>query len=227
MTRTAAIRSAARTERRAGEQHSVLLHGGESAARLAPTAYVGRNRLLHGYPSLLFSFPSRTTRFAVLLLTSAHPPRSVRIAARGSSQTTGQLRRTSHATLAQRSRGACTTLTVKPARVQELKTNKMLTTERDRTSFERYKLLKFWSQSFLAGVPRVVVGFRDDESIGTLRHHFWPPPVEVSPSSPRSPYRVRSCIVQCEPCSTSRRSSCPALSRGSATCGYRPLPLFL
>lgn len=27
----------------------------------------------------------------------------------------------------------------------------------------RYKLLKFWAQSFLVGVPRVICGFRDDD----------------------------------------------------------------
>lgn len=48
-----------------------------------------------------------------------------------------------------------------------MKTSKMIMTERDRFSFERYKLIKFWSQSYLAGVPRVVVGFRDEEGIGT------------------------------------------------------------
>ena len=31
----------------------------------------------------------------------------------------------------------------------------------------RYKLLKFWVQSFLANVPTIVVGFRDDN--GFLR----------------------------------------------------------
>ncbi|XP_031501581.1 NAD-capped RNA hydrolase DXO1 [Nymphaea colorata] len=43
----------------------------------------------------------------------------------------------------------------------ELKTNRELdfhTEER----FERQKLLKFWIQSFLAGVPFIVIGFRDD-----------------------------------------------------------------
>jgi RAT1-interacting protein len=30
--------------------------------------------------------------------------------------------------------------------------------------YER-KLLKFWAQSFLLGVPRIVVGFRDQEGI--------------------------------------------------------------
>lgn len=42
----------------------------------------------------------------------------------------------------------------------------MIESERDSRSFERYKLLKFWSQSFLAGVPLVVVGFRNDDGIG-------------------------------------------------------------
>ncbi|XP_010518691.1 PREDICTED: decapping nuclease DXO homolog, chloroplastic isoform X2 [Tarenaya hassleriana] len=43
----------------------------------------------------------------------------------------------------------------------ELKTSRELD---DRTveRFERDKLLKFWIQSFLAGVPYIVVGFRDD-----------------------------------------------------------------
>ncbi|XP_021892857.1 decapping nuclease DXO homolog, chloroplastic-like [Carica papaya] len=43
----------------------------------------------------------------------------------------------------------------------ELKTSRELeyhTEER----FEREKLLKFWIQSFLAGVPYIVIGFRDD-----------------------------------------------------------------
>lgn len=45
----------------------------------------------------------------------------------------------------------------------ELKTTKMQRSDRDRTSFERFKLLKFWAQSFLLGIPRIIVGFRDDE----------------------------------------------------------------
>jgi len=32
-------------------------------------------------------------------------------------------------------------------------------------NFERFKLLKFWAQSFLAGVPKILIGFRDDEGI--------------------------------------------------------------
>ncbi|XP_057842937.2 NAD-capped RNA hydrolase DXO1 isoform X1 [Cryptomeria japonica] len=44
----------------------------------------------------------------------------------------------------------------------ELKTSRELenrTVER----FEKQKLLKYWIQSFLAGVPRIIIGFRDDE----------------------------------------------------------------
>ena len=47
----------------------------------------------------------------------------------------------------------------------ELKTSKQLRSERETASFEKHKLLKFWLQSFLAGVPRIVVGFRDDGGV--------------------------------------------------------------
>ncbi|CAG8514363.1 9244_t:CDS:2 [Diversispora eburnea] len=44
----------------------------------------------------------------------------------------------------------------------ELKTTKLLGKSKDIYNFERYKLLKFWAQSFLIGIPKVIVGFRDD-----------------------------------------------------------------
>jgi RAT1-interacting protein len=47
----------------------------------------------------------------------------------------------------------------------ELKTTKQLSTAHDTEVFERHKLLKFWLQSFLAGVPSIVVGFRDDGGV--------------------------------------------------------------
>ncbi|KAK4489181.1 hypothetical protein RD792_004975 [Penstemon davidsonii] len=43
----------------------------------------------------------------------------------------------------------------------ELKTSRELD-YRTEERFEREKLLKFWIQSFLAGVPYIVIGFRDD-----------------------------------------------------------------
>lgn len=46
----------------------------------------------------------------------------------------------------------------------ELKTSADLQTERDMIKFER-KLLKFWAQSFLLGVPKIIVGFRTRDGI--------------------------------------------------------------
>lgn len=46
----------------------------------------------------------------------------------------------------------------------ELKTSKSLSGPRDDTMFER-KLLRFWSQSFLLGVAKIIVGFRDDDGV--------------------------------------------------------------
>ncbi|ORX83401.1 RAI1-domain-containing protein [Basidiobolus meristosporus CBS 931.73] len=55
----------------------------------------------------------------------------------------------------------------------ELKTTKQFTRERDQHNFEKFKLIKFWAQSFLPGIPRIVVGFRDDDgylrSVQTLK----------------------------------------------------------
>lgn len=50
-----------------------------------------------------------------------------------------------------------------PSNYIELKTSRIIESDRNQYSFDRYKLLKFWAQSFLVGVPRVMCGFRDDE----------------------------------------------------------------
>ncbi|KAL3479433.1 RAI1 like PD-XK nuclease-domain-containing protein [Aspergillus californicus] len=46
----------------------------------------------------------------------------------------------------------------------ELKTSAEIRNDRDMVRFER-KLLRFWAQSFLLGVPKIVVGFRDQDGI--------------------------------------------------------------
>lgn len=46
----------------------------------------------------------------------------------------------------------------------ELKTSAELTNDREVQKYER-KLLKFWIQSFLLGVPRIIVGFRSQDGI--------------------------------------------------------------
>ncbi|KAJ1823994.1 decapping endonuclease targeting mRNA, partial [Coemansia sp. RSA 2599] len=56
-----------------------------------------------------------------------------------------------------------------PSRLyRELKTVGLLDTPRKQESFDRFKLIKFWAQSFIAGIPVVTVGYRDSE--GVLRH---------------------------------------------------------
>lgn len=52
-----------------------------------------------------------------------------------------------------------------PIQWVELKTSAEIESARDAANFER-KLMKFWIQSFLLGVPRIIVGFRDRN--GTL-----------------------------------------------------------
>lgn len=46
----------------------------------------------------------------------------------------------------------------------ELKTTAEIRSDRDLDNFER-KLMKFWIQSFLLGVPRIVVGFRSRDGV--------------------------------------------------------------
>ncbi|XP_062388050.1 decapping and exoribonuclease protein [Sardina pilchardus] len=50
-----------------------------------------------------------------------------------------------------------------PACYFELKTSAEIHTPKQRSNFHRYKLLKWWAQSFLPGVPKIVAGFRDHD----------------------------------------------------------------
>ncbi|KAF9907355.1 Dom-3 Z [Linnemannia zychae] len=45
----------------------------------------------------------------------------------------------------------------------ELKTSRVISNAREQNNFEKHKLLKFWAQSFLPGIPTIIVGFRDDD----------------------------------------------------------------
>ncbi|XP_055948080.1 decapping and exoribonuclease protein-like [Argiope bruennichi] len=47
----------------------------------------------------------------------------------------------------------------------ELKTSRIITAQRQHINFCRYKLLKWWLQSFLVGIPKIICGFRDDQGI--------------------------------------------------------------
>lgn len=45
----------------------------------------------------------------------------------------------------------------------ELKTSRIESDERALVNYRKFKLLKFWIQSFLVGVPTIIVGKRDDQ----------------------------------------------------------------
>ncbi|CAG8447267.1 11407_t:CDS:2 [Ambispora gerdemannii] len=47
----------------------------------------------------------------------------------------------------------------------ELKTSKVIQKEKEQFTFERFKLLKCWAQSFLIGTPKIVFGFRNEMGI--------------------------------------------------------------
>ncbi|KAG0729817.1 Decapping and exoribonuclease protein [Chionoecetes opilio] len=52
----------------------------------------------------------------------------------------------------------------------ELKTGKEVTSEREQRTLHRFKMIKWWSQSYLVGIPRVVCGFRDNSgTVHSLR----------------------------------------------------------
>jgi len=51
-----------------------------------------------------------------------------------------------------------------PVNWVELKTSATIENDRDMVKYER-KLLKFWIQSFLLGVPKIIVGFRRKNGI--------------------------------------------------------------
>ena len=55
--------------------------------------------------------------------------------------------------------------TFSPLSYIELKTSRTIENDRMQWSFERYKLLKWWAQSFLAGIPKIVCGFRNDNGV--------------------------------------------------------------
>ena len=52
-----------------------------------------------------------------------------------------------------------------PSNYVELKTSRILERPNQRRNFAKFKLRKFWAQSFLAGIPKVVCGFRDDDGV--------------------------------------------------------------
>ena len=51
----------------------------------------------------------------------------------------------------------------------EIKTSGSMQTAQSRCNFRERKLLKYWIQSYVAGVPAVVVGYRSEDGVLTVQ----------------------------------------------------------
>lgn len=54
---------------------------------------------------------------------------------------------------------------LRPGNFTELKTSRQIEHERQDNNFRRFKLLKWWAQSFLVGTPTILCGWRDDDGV--------------------------------------------------------------
>lgn len=52
---------------------------------------------------------------------------------------------------------------LKPEKFVEMKTSRIIENDRQHRNFCRFKILKWWGQSFLVGIEEIVCGWRDDE----------------------------------------------------------------
>ena len=78
----------------------------------------------------------------------------------------------------------------------ELKTNKLLASKRLVGTFERFKMFKFWVQSYLVGVPRVIVGFRDEDELrkGQAFDTLELPGLAAAGAQGRPSWRPQACL---------------------------------
>jgi hypothetical protein len=58
----------------------------------------------------------------------------------------------------------------------EIKTSGSMQTPESRCNFRERKLIKYWIQSYVAGVPTIVVGYRSEDGVLTVRPSPPPPP---------------------------------------------------
>lgn len=52
---------------------------------------------------------------------------------------------------------------LKPEKFVEMKTSRIIENDRQHRTFSRYKILKWWGQSFLVGIEEIICGWRDDD----------------------------------------------------------------
>ncbi|XP_076306012.1 decapping and exoribonuclease protein-like isoform X2 [Tachypleus tridentatus] len=77
----------------------------------------------------------------------------------------------------------------------ELKTSRKISHPKQERNFCRYKLLKWWAQSFLAGIPRVICGFRNDNGIVEKLQIF---SVKEIPQEARGFWSPATCMNFCD-----------------------------
>eukprot|EP00112_Aurelia_sp_Birch-Aquarium-sp1_P006368 Seg1704.5_Seg1704.6 transcript_id=Seg1704.5_Seg1704.6/GoldUCD/mRNA.D3Y31 product="Decapping and exoribonuclease protein" protein_id=Seg1704.5_Seg1704.6/GoldUCD/D3Y31 len=54
----------------------------------------------------------------------------------------------------------------------ELKTSRIIDNPRQMRNFANFKMKKFWAQSYIAGVPKIICGMRDDDGIVRELHDY-------------------------------------------------------
>ncbi|BFZ18017.1 hypothetical protein BsWGS_21056 [Bradybaena similaris] len=77
----------------------------------------------------------------------------------------------------------------------ELKTSRVIESQRQNENFCKFKLIKWWAQSFLIGIPRIVCGFRDDNGVvQTLENYLTHKIPGIVKSCIRNPWEPTVCF---------------------------------
>ncbi|XP_046579126.1 decapping and exoribonuclease protein-like [Haliotis rubra] len=76
----------------------------------------------------------------------------------------------------------------------ELKTSRRIDHPRQRENFHRYKLIKWWAQSFLIGIEKIVCGFRDDDGIVHSLEEFATQGIPDMVKGIRNPWNAAVCF---------------------------------
>ncbi|OWF40092.1 decapping and exoribonuclease protein-like [Mizuhopecten yessoensis] len=82
----------------------------------------------------------------------------------------------------------------KPYQYVEFKTNMEIETQKQDFSFRRYKLIKWWAQSFLVGITQIVAGFRDRDGIVHRLENFNTLDIPSIAKNLRDPWKPNVCF---------------------------------
>ena len=105
----------------------------------------------------------------------------------------------------------------------EVKTSGSMRNAESRCNFRERKLIKYWIQSYVAGVPTVVVGYRSEDGVLTVRHFTPPyllPPHPLLFSTPSSSMKIRN-FLKLNPCVSLTTTSFFRESTGSTLWKYQ------